>query len=416
MILRLAVLCAGLALFPLSAAAHQRPIPSPHHAGYVVLSHLDQRVGMAATARAGKNTAATVRWLNGQRSVQSVRLGAGAAIDIRFRDGGELLVLSRSFSTGRGALPRPALLQPRVALLRQTSRDSRQVGPARALVLEPFADELGLGSDAGLQEANDLTRAGFQVDVLRNSAVSVATMATLSSYSVVYFETHADPLKAGGDAVVATGEVYTDGTYPNLYADGSLREVTVAGDTKNFYDAVTGAYFTQHLGNFPNKSIMFIEGCGTLNASLFWRALQQRNVDALIGWDHDVPSVLSSETGAYVVSRLAAPLTVADSVAAATEQGLAVGITDKGTTKLGFLGDGLDTLAAAAGEAPPTPIPTATSMPTSTSTPAATPLPTATSTPIPPTVKPVKKHRSCRPGHHRVHGRCRLIKHHKKHK
>lgn len=359
-IFRLALFAAGL------VAIHLTPSPSRHY-HLRALSPADRRIAYAATTRAGRGPRAVIPWLQHLRAVGTMRLTHGS-IDVHFRDGAELFILPRSHRHP----VRSAALSPDMTRLRQTA------GAPRALVLEPFADELGLGADAGQDEADILSRAGFAVEILRNSAVTVQAMETLSSYAVVYVETHSDPLTVGGDAVIATGEVNSAGANASLFADGSLRQVTVAGDTSHIYDAITGAFVSQHLSNFPNSSIVFINGCGVRDAPLFWNALQSRNVAALIGWDSDVPSVLNVEAGHFILSRLANSSTVAGSVASAVTEGLGIGVTATGTARLGFTGDGLDTLAAArTGVSPPSMPPAmvvvSSSSPTATPAAAATP-------------------------------------------
>lgn len=339
----------------------------------------------------------------------SARLIAGHTVEVRFVDGAQVEILPRSAAvTHPAAETRPALLQSGQRLMDQT-------GPlpalGRALVLEPFAGELGLGPDAGQGEADALRRAGFTVTILRDSAVTLSVMQTMSQYAFVYIETHSNSLSSGGDAVIATAE--TDAApYASLVADGSLKQVTVAGDSQNIYLAITGVFISRHLGDFPHDSIMFVNGCSVLNAPLFWNALQQRNVDALIGWDNEVPGTFSAEAGKYTVNQLGASDSVAGSVAATLEQGLGIGISDTGPARLGFEGDGADTLAAALGNSPAAPAATATSTPSPTATPTSTPSPTATPRKTSAVTRKHKRH-SCRPGHHRVHGKCRPNKHKK---
>src|SRR5260370_34245960 len=67
----------------------------------------------------------------------------------------------------------------------------RPLGPARspagrALVLEPFATQLGLGPGAGDPEVSKLQAAGFDVTELHDTAVTVQVMATFWQYNVIY--------------------------------------------------------------------------------------------------------------------------------------------------------------------------------------------------------------------------------------
>src|SRR5947209_4638929 len=90
-----------------------------------------------------------VQWLRQQPSVLRVRLdGSNRTIDIRFRDGtrGMILPAWRGESS-HGTLLNPTVSRPLVRTNAPTPR---------ALVLEPFATELGLGPTAGDPEVNQL--------------------------------------------------------------------------------------------------------------------------------------------------------------------------------------------------------------------------------------------------------------------
>lgn len=374
----LAAVCLLLAFLPIrtSTQAAGDPIAAPG------VSAEDRAIGARAAQMAAHGPSAALHWLAGRRAVAHSALGAdGVTIEVVFRDGAAI-----------GILPRPSLSERHRAawpIHRALPAEWAAADPAqgRAVVLEPFASELGLGAEAGQDEANILSRQGFHVDILRNAAVTVAAMSTLSQYSFVYFQTHAG-LLPNGDAVVATGETDT-APYATLFQDHSLMQVFVAGDpTKTLYDAVTSNFVTYHLNTFPSHSILFLNGCAVLGAPLFWQALQEKNADALISWDADVDASVNEAAGAFVLDRLGAGDTVSADIANAAVAGEGISVSGQQVAHLGYLGDGSDTLEAAlSGLAPrptvsstasPTPVPTATAAPTRTLLP--TPTPTIAST------------------------------------
>lgn len=265
--------------------------------------------------------------------------------------------------------------------------------PGKALVLEPFANELNLGPNAGQPEIGPLTGAGFSVDVYRNADVTVPLMKSLGSYSFVYMQTHSGVFK-GKDAGILTRDSAQYGDLereclPSDADDCSVKVMIPAGDP-TLYDAVTGYFITQHTATFPNSTIVFLNGCSVLQAQRFWQDLQSKNVATLISWDGDVDSAVSERAAALLLQDLAAGETVAQSVADVTAQGLGTSPdgTAFGISHLGYFGDGTNTLKRALVGAPaPTPSVTAT--------------PTATATP-----RPVK----CKKGYKRSHGKCVKIK------
>ncbi len=403
---RILCLLVVVGLFPVPTA-----FSAPNrHTQYQGLSSVERAQGAAAARLAGRQPSAVAHWLRHQTDVSAAAVGPDhATIAISFRDGAELAILPATLPHARPTflpLMRPASSAGSIA------HDPGATG--RAIVLEPFATELGLGPTAGQDEANALMRAGFTVDVLRDAQVTVGTMGTLSSYGAVYFQTHAGVLP-DGDAVVVTGQ--TDSApYGDLYRDHSLIQAFVAGDpAKILYNAITSHFVTGHMGTFPSGSIMFLNGCAVLNAPVFWKALQQQNVSALISWNGDVYSSSNEVAGSFVTTKLVNGDSVSAAVDDARQSGVGFDVVGDTVVHLGFSGDGAATLSAVLGrKATSTPVP-----PTSTPTPAptATPtlVPTATPTPLPtatktarPTSPTVKKHRRCRRSNrHFVHGKCR---------
>ena len=253
--------------------------------------------------------------------------------------------------------------------LRGRFRPHAGTASGRAIVLEPFADELGLGPTAGQAERDALAQAGFTVDVALNGQVTVGLMEHLADYSVIYMETHSGVLP-NGDAVVVTGETDND-PYASLYQDGSLQQAYVAGTSDPIlYNAITARFVTKHMGTFPNSSIVFLNGCKVLSAPVFVAAMRRQGVAAQISWDRNVSNTDAEQAAAFVLTHLAAGDSVQSDLTAADAAGLGTTVGDEGTTHLGFFGDGDDTLPKALAGATPTPTPT----PTATATPTPIPL------------------------------------------
>jgi hypothetical protein len=362
---------------------------------------LDRQVGGRAAMLADPAPRTALRWLERQRAVGQARLGPdGVTIDVHFRDGAYIAILPRAPRSIPGAFRPSDRVRAGSGATAWTGSAGR-TGSAggRALVLEPFAHQLGAA--AGQTEIDDLMQAGFQVDVARDDAVTVRTMETLAGYSMVYMETHAGVLP-DGDAVVATGETNTV-PYTAFFNEQSVMQVFAAGDPSGtLYNAITGRFVTRHMGSFPASSIVYLDGCSVLAAPSFWQALQGRNVDVLLSWDHEVYNDANELSADYMLTNLDKGDTIVASLAATQAAGLAVSTVAGITSHLGFLGDGDDTLARALAETTPTP----------TATPTATVTPTVTPTDIPtPTVTPATvKHRKCKRGYHLVKGKCRKKK------
>lgn len=371
---------------------------APHsfaQARFFALTVPDRQVAFSATSLAGRHPGRALRWLEAQRRVASVVMGADRkTLEVHFRDGADLVILPRVAALHRA----PPQFGPRTRL-----RDPVPNAAGRALVLEPFADELNLSDVEGQAEANSLSGVGFQVTTLRNDAVTVGVMQTLSNYSVVYMLTHSGVLP-NGDAIVVTGEVSPaqpqQSPYAALYTEHSLLQATVAGESQPIlYNAITSIFVDNHLGTFPNSSLIFLNGCQVLDSPVLWKALQAKNLGALVSWTDDADSNTDVQAGKYVVSQLAAGATLAGAVQSAQAEGVAISFVSGKVAHLGFLGDGSETLARAltgAQAAPPTA--TATAIPTST--------------PIP---KKTARHGRCKPGHHRSHGRCVRTRHKHRH-
>lgn len=243
---------------------------------------------------------------------------------------------------------------------RAVMRDGPATGQPSALVLEPFATELNLGSTAGTVEADDLQAAGYRVDRLVDGAVTMGTMSTLANYNVVYMLTHSG-VNQWGEGVVATGELAnTDPTIDPLIKEFSVLVVGVVGSNQLYY-GIMSRFIQYHVGEFPAHSMMFINGCSMLGASLFWKSLASKGMGALVSWDHDALAVDDVPAASDFFASMYGGRDIADAVAAVRADGHGVSRpAGEPVANFGYVGDGTITLKTAAG---PTPI--ATSAPVS---------------------------------------------------
>jgi len=352
-------------------------------------AHDGNVLGLASMRLGHQSMSRVLDWLRHQPSVRSALRGDdGRTVDIRFRDGSRAAILPSTVSRVRLPLP---LLRSHVQLL---SGERSPAGPARAVVMEPFASQLGLGPQAGDAEVGDLQAAGYSVDQLYDTQVTLNSLTKLSQYNVAYMQTHAG-VAAGGEGIVASGEVV--GTDPNvgpLIRNGTVIPIGVSGSSQRYY-GITSSFITQYEGQFPAHSLVFLNGCNVLSSPRFWNALAAKNAGVLVSWDREATSTDNFIAGAKFFQYMDNPGTsVASAIAAVHAAGFGTSLVEGTVANLGYTGDGTITLANA-GTAPastpqpgtPTPgLPSATGQPTN-----AGPTPTVLvlRTPIPPTVTPV---------------------------
>jgi len=307
--------------------------PAPHVRGS---SGMPLSWEIATAARLAATSVSDARaWLDTRVDVRSVQTGAdGRTLDVRFRDGRQIVILPKGTKVTRGVSGR-AMFAP--------------IGPAtgQAIVLEPF----GTLAD-GQAEVNALTGAGFAVTELAGEDVSIPVMEGLGAYNVVYIQTHSYAYP-DGDAIILTGETNAR-PYASFLADHTMVQGLVAGNPNSLlYNAITGRFVSAHMGTFRAGSIVFLNGCETLQAPVLWSALQTRGVTSLIGWSGQPYTTDGSRVGPSVVSDLATGNTVAGVIWGATQSGDGIG-GPSNTAKLGYLGLGDDTLTNALdGSLPP---------------------------------------------------------------
>jgi hypothetical protein len=255
------------------------------------------------------------------------------------------------------------------------------------LVLEPFGTALGLGPSAGQLQVDALTRAGFKVDVVRDSAVSVQTILSLPTYSVVYMLTHSNYIPANGEAFVLTGEHLNDQTQKGpdvpLFQDGSLVLGSPINDPGHLYVAFQANLFTKHMNQFPDSSFLFMNGCSVLKSSIFTQAVLQRNVDTLMSWTEEAIDRDAESAADFILPKLGDGESVDSALSDTQAQLLDTSFTTDPTgatvvARLRYRGDGEDSFPKALAGATPTPTatpvpPTETPTPQPTSTPTATP-------------------------------------------
>ena len=348
-------------------------------------------LGMASMRLGHQSMSRVLGWLRHQPSVRSALRGDdGRTVDIRFRDGSRAAILPSTFSRVRLPL---ALLHPHLQLL---SRQGAPAGAARALVMEPFASQLGLGPQAGDAEVGDLQSAGYSVDQLYDTQVTLKALTTLSQYNVAYMQTHAGVV-TGGEGIVASGEL--EGTDPNvgpLIRNGTVILIGVSGSSQKYY-GITSSFITRYEGQFPAHSLVFLNGCNLLSSPRFWNALSAKGAGVLVSWDREATSTDNFIAGATFFKYMDNPgTTVTSAIAAVRAAGFGTSLVEGAVANLGSTGDGTVTLgnAAAAPEKTPQPgtptpgLPVATGQPTNSG-----PTPTALvlRTPIPPTATSVAR-------------------------
>ncbi len=376
-VLLLVIVVAGLVGIPRGAASASFAAQDGN-----VLGIASMRLGHQSMGR-------VLGWLRHQPSVRSALRGDdGRTVDIRFRDGSRAAILPSTFSRVRLPL---ALLRPHLQLL---SRQGAPAGAARAVVMEPFATQLGLGPQAGDAEVGDLQSAGYSVDQLYDTQVTLKALTTLSQYNVAYMQTHAGVV-TGGEGIVASG--VKEGTDPNvgpLIRSGTVILIGVSGTSQKYY-GITSSFITQYEGQFPAHSLVFLNGCNLLSAPRFWNALSAKGAGVLVSWDREATSTDNFIAGATFFKYMDNPgTTVVSAIGAVHAAGFGTSLVEGAVANLGSTGDGTVTLgnAAAAPEKTPQPgtptpgLPVATGQPTNSG-----PTPTALvlRTPIPPTATSV---------------------------
>lgn len=287
------------------------------------------------------------RWARGHSGVRSVGRGPdGHTITLDLADGVRASLLAGPISRVRLS---PSGLRPRMRMAAP--------GQPRAVVMEPFATELGLGSNAGDLEKSALQGAGYSVDQLYDQQVTLASMAALHTYNVVYLETHSG-VNTGGEGVVATGQLAGDndpGVAP-LLKSGAAILVHVSGSQQIYY-GITSTFITYYENNWPGNSIVFLNGCETLTAPLFWQALHARGVGVMVSWDKEATSMDNYLSGGAFFAEMATGLSVAAAIAAEKSAGYGTSNVNNTTANLGYLGNGALTLRDAANPPAPTATP-----------------------------------------------------------
>lgn len=147
--------------------------------------------------------------------------------------------------------------------------------------------------------------------------------------------------------------------------------VTGVSGTSTEYYGIRAAWIHDELaGRFPQHSLVFLNGCSALRASLLWQALQERGVSTFVSWDNLAVTGDDGPNAEAFFAGMTAGQTVNESMAALRARGLGVSAWAGVPAQLGYVGDGTLTLDGRSSLVP-------------TVTPTATPSPTATSTPIP---------------------------------
>jgi hypothetical protein len=344
------------------------------HRSHATYSAADLRIlRLAAIREPHDGLRQTVRWLQWHQIIRSAELGPdGRTIEIEFSDGLSSSILPSDFT---GAKHEPAM-PGRRALHVSTSPESSQ----RALVLEPFATEQ-IGTHDADAIISDLQASGFQVDQLSDQAVTVASMALLWKYKVIYMHTHGGVNK-WGYAVVATGQQANgDPSVEPLIQNGSVMVTGVTGLSELFYGILV-PYIQNDESQFPANSMLYIDTCNLLEAPPFWDALAAKGVGVLVSWDNESNFPDNTPAAKTFFDAMAQGGTVAAALEAVRAAGYGTSTVKGQVAHLGYVGDGYVTLQGRQAPPPtPTPLPV-TPSPTPSATPTPSPVASATSAPV----------------------------------
>lgn len=353
--------------------------PSPRPAGPSWFTAADAAVLHRAAHLMVHRAPATVakRLLRAHAASSAVVGRDGRTLNLVLPDGTRAAILPRS--------PHPAALLPSFRPLIRTRAGSGQ----RAIVLEPFHEELALPGSEGPDEASALRAAGFNVDVFTDQQVTVQTMLSLTNYNLVYMLVHSG-INQYGEGVIATGQIATpDPAVKPYYQDHSVIVTGVAGTSTNYFGVVS-EFFAWHAGQFPPDSIVIADGCSLLQAPLLWKAFQSHGVSTMVGWDAEAMSPDEVAAGQQFTAAFAGGASVADAIASVSAKGYGQSDVLGVIGHFGYLGDGSLTVNDVLSPHPtPTALPTSLPIPTATpvpptSTPRPTATPTATSAPSAP--------------------------------
>lgn len=212
----------------------------------------------------------------------------------------------------------------------------------RALVLEPFSSQYSV-ENAGKDEVHILESSGFDVTVLRDSAVTVGVMRHLSRYAFVYIYTHVGPLP-NNDAAIATGDTQHH-QFRREFANYTLVQMHIVTDgTYHYFDAITGLFVHRYDGAFPAHTIVFLNGCTALGMPRLWHYLHESGVSTLISWRHHVTTVDASVAARNVIIDMAEGKTVRQAIRATRMAGAGISVVNGKTGVMSFIGDGTNTL------------------------------------------------------------------------
>jgi len=284
----------------------------------------------------------------------------------------------------------------------------------RALVLLPFAHQIG--PDSGVAEIKDLQAAGFQVDVLRDSQVTIHSLRSLADYNVIYIQSHGGVNQYGEANLVSGQLVDNDAEVLPMYYNYSVSKATVAGEGDTQYWAILSNFFRNYVGKFNPNALIYVDTCGLLRATQWWDAvLENRGAGVIVSWDNDSQFKDNLKTSPQFFDDLLQGDAVYQALQDVKAAGLGVStdVTQDPPVKshLGYVGHGGITLENAVTGAAPidptaTPTPTSTAKPTSTPTvtpvPTVTPTPKATDTPVAPLPLAIQMQPALAPGARQV--------------
>lgn len=222
----------------------------------------------------------TLQWLMAQPQIANAGLSAsGGSIWFEDRNGFMGGILTGDAGTkGAGGISPEWQLS---ALAQSTPLNTQRITSSNVLIVSPFAgSSLSPVAYDALAEAFESTQ-NYNVNRLKDAAVTVDIFKTLSNYGVVIIDTHGERVGSGNQAtlVFLTGEKATAANLAQHESDLKQRRLLVV----NGYYAITPAFVKYYNHSLPN-SLIFNGSCLSLVDDSFAETFLSLGAKAYIGY------------------------------------------------------------------------------------------------------------------------------------
>jgi hypothetical protein len=148
-----------------------------------------------------------------------------------------------------------------------------------------------------------LSKAGYKVDLLRGTNVTIDLFRNISGYKILILRLHS-AIHTDKFLYIFSGEKYTESKYVNEQLTGAVRKAYTFDNSETPYFALNAVFLGNNNPNGLNGTTIILTGCNGTATPYVIQRFFERGVKAYVSWDGYVDLSHSDEATLRLVKVL----------------------------------------------------------------------------------------------------------------